>query len=303
MNRLSISPPAAAAIALVALSFFSGLKANAASPNPQFQVLSARAQVQTGDDVLIGGLTIGRSTPKTVLFRAIGASLSLNGAPLPGRLADPTLALFAQNSGALVARNDNWADTQQSQIAATGLAPSSGFDSAILVTLNPGSYTTVLSGKNGSTGIALVEAYDVTQQTETSLGTISARGFVQPGDNVLIGGFKIARRSANESYLVVIRAIGPSLARYNVSRPLLDPVLDVYDANGTLLATNDEWRDGPFLDIERGGFAPPDEHEAVVFGSYTPGAYTAIVRGKGGAVGTALVEVYDASNLLPPAAH
>ncbi|MDQ6859661.1 MAG: hypothetical protein M3032_00680 [Verrucomicrobiota bacterium] len=302
MTSRSLSLVAAANAALLAVGFvFSAEAALGPNRDPRLQVLSARAQVRSGDDVLIGGLTIGGSTPKTVLFRAIGASLALNGTPLPGRLPDPTLALYAQSSGVLIAANDNWADTQQSAIAATGMAPTNGLDSAILVTLAPGSYTTVLSGKTGAAGIALVEAYDVTQNTDTSLGTLSARGFVQPGDNVLIGGFKIAQRSsANESYSVLVRAIGPSLARYNIARPLLDPTLQVYDANGTLLASNDDWRDGPFPEIERGGFAPADDREAVVLGAFAPGAYTAIVRGKGDATGTALVEIYDATVLNPP---
>src|SRR5437763_1448023 len=122
--------------------------------------LSARAEVRTGESVLIGGFIVGGSVPKRVLLRAIGPSLATNGVGFPGRLMDPTLTLFRQGTSAPVAMNDNWKDTQQASIQASGLAPGSDFDSAIDATLDPGNYTIVLSGKNQARGTGLVEVYE-----------------------------------------------------------------------------------------------------------------------------------------------
>lgn len=258
--------------------------------------LSARAQVRTGESVLIGGFIVGGTTPKQVLLRAIGPSLATNGVGFPGRMMDPTLTLFRQGTSAPIGANDNWKDTQQTAIQNTGLQPGNDFDSAILITLDPGNYTTVLSGKNGTSGIALVELYDLSNTADGGdLTNISARGVVEPGDNVLIGGFIVQQVGPPPNQLkVVVRAIGPSLAKYGVTNPVQDPTLALFDANGMMLASNDNWQDNDPLNIQDTGLAPSDPRESAIVSTLQVGNYTAIVRGKTQASGTALVEVYEA---------
>jgi hypothetical protein len=122
--------------------------------------LSVRADVQTGDNVLFDGLILQGGLPKRVLFRAMGPSIQVNGQPVPGALQNPTLELHGEN-GTLLASNDDWHDAPNNvaEIQATGLAPSDDRESAILMPLVPGNYTTIVRGKNGTTGIALAEAY------------------------------------------------------------------------------------------------------------------------------------------------
>jgi N-acetylneuraminic acid mutarotase len=118
--------------------------------------ISTRALVQTGDNVMIGGLIITGTGQENVIVRAIGPSLAQYGITNP--LADPTLELHDGN-GAVIAFNDNWRDSQEAEIQATGLAPSNDLESAIVATLAPGSYTAIVRGKNDTIGVALVEMY------------------------------------------------------------------------------------------------------------------------------------------------
>lgn len=117
--------------------------------------ISTRGLVQTGDDVMIGGFIVLGTEPTNSIVRAIGPSL-----PLPGTLSDPTLELHDGN-GVLISSNDNWKDTQQAEIEAAALAPTSDLEAAIVVTLFPGAYTAIVGGKDNATGIALVEAYQL----------------------------------------------------------------------------------------------------------------------------------------------
>src|SRR5205823_9044957 len=135
-----------------------------------------------------------------------------------GVLADPTLEL-RDGTGALVTSNDNWKDTQQSAINATGLAPPNNLESAILHTFTPGNYTGIVRGKNNTTGIGLIEAYDVDQSPATTLTNISTRGFVDVGQNAMIGGFI----SGNGIVRVIVRALGPTLTKFGVPNVLADP--------------------------------------------------------------------------------
>src|SRR4029077_1537179 len=136
--------------------------------------ISTRGKVGTGEDVLIAGFIISGSDAKRVIVRAIGPSLSNSHVPDP--LADPTLTIYDSNH-VVVASNDNWRDTQQAEIEASGLAPQNDLESAIIVTLPPGAYTAIVSGKNGGTGNALAEVYDL-DQTHSVLANVSTRGFV-----------------------------------------------------------------------------------------------------------------------------
>jgi hypothetical protein len=251
---------------------------------PRLLNLSTRGEVLTGDNVLIGGFIIPSGQPKEVILRAIGPSLSGVSNPL----LDPVLSLY-QPDGTVVI-NDNWKDSQQAEIEATGLAPTEDGEAAIVGTLEPGSYTAIVSGRNGGVGVGLFEAYDLDAAVGSKLANISTRGLVESGDNVLIGGV-----IANDSLTyIVVRAIGPSLADASVTNPLMDPVLEIYNAIGTLKGSNDDWQDTVLADqIQAYGLAPTDERESAIFTSLFTDPITAIVRGKDGTTGIALVEVYN----------
>jgi hypothetical protein len=245
--------------------------------------------VLTGNSVLIGGFIVGGSGNKTVLMRAFGPTLHNFG--ITGFLADPTLELHAGN-GTLLMSNDNWKDMQQTVIAATGLAPPNDLESAILHTFTAGNYTGIVRAKNNSTGVGLFEVYDVDKAFDTTLTNISTRGFVDIGQNLMIGGFI----SGNGIVRVIVRALGPTLTQFGVTNVLADPTLELHDANGTIIASNDNWKDTQQAEIQASGFAPPNNAESAIIITRPPGNTTAIVSGKNNTTGNALVEVY----ILPP---
>ena len=259
-----------------------------AQPPAQALNLSSRLNVGTGENVLIDGLIITGTGAKSILFRGLGPSLTVDGTPLANTLADPKLELY--HDGALIKTNDNWKDTQQAAIEATGLAPSNDLESAILMTLDPGSYTVILRGINNGAGNGLVEAYDLDTTVPSSLANTSTRGFVQTGDDVLIAGFIVGNGGSDT---VIVRAIGPSLADAGIGNPLADPTLDLYDPNGTVIRSDDNWRDAQESLIQSTGLAPTNDLESAIIRSLEPGNYTAVVRGKDGGTGVALVEVYN----------
>ena len=254
--------------------------------------ISTRARVETGDNVLIGGFIITGNAAKKVIIRAIGPSLSQYG--LSDVLADPTLDLHDGN-GALLQSNDNWQDdpSQASQISASGLAPSNNLESAIIATLQPGNYTAIVRGKNSGQGVALAEVYDLDPAADSQLGNISGRSYVQTNDDVMIGGFIIGNNIGATK--VIVRAIGPSLSQSGLSNVLADPTLELYDGNGALLQSNDNWQDDPdqAARISAAHLAPSDALESAIWASLAPGNYTAIVRGKNNGVGIGIVEVYS----------
>jgi hypothetical protein len=190
----------------------------------------------------------------------------------------------------LVATNDNWKDTQQAQIQATGLAPSNDFEAAILATLSPGAYTVFLQGKAATTGIGLAEIYDLDPSVNAQATNLSARGFVGIGNDVLIGGI-IIRGPTGSMQRVLIRALGPSLG--GVASPLANPKLSLHDANGNVIANNDNWQDSQQADIAATGKAPPNTKESAILALLAPGNYTAIVTGKNGTTGVGLIEFYS----------
>ena len=249
--------------------------------------ISTRAFVQTGDNVMIGGLIITGSGQKKVILRAIGPSLVNHGITTP--LQNPTLELH-NHTGAVIASNNDWMTAPNRQeIIDSGLAPTNNLESAILTSLNPGAYTAIVRGVNNGTGVALVETYDLDLTAGSKLGNISTRALVQIGDNVMIGGFIITGSGQKN---VIARAIGPSLAQHGITNPLLDPTLELHNGNGVLIASNDNWRASQQAEIQATGLAPTDDRESAIVRSLTPGNYTAIVRGKNSTIGVALVEVY-----------
>jgi probable HAF family extracellular repeat protein len=242
--------------------------------------ISTRLRVETGDNVLIGGFIITGTEPKKVIVRAIGPSL-----PLADKLADPTLELFG--SGGLITSNDNWMDSPNKQEIIDSIPPSNDLESAIVETLpaNAG-YTAIVRGVNNTTGIGLVEVYDLDSSVDSKLANISTRGLVQTGDNVMIGGFIV---TGNEGEKVLVRAIGPSLP---LAGNLADPTLELRDSNGALFASNDNWREEQEAEIVATMIPPTNDAESAIVETLAPAAYTAIVRGKNETTGIALIEVY-----------
>jgi hypothetical protein len=247
--------------------------------------ISTRLKVQTGDNVSIAGFIITGNAPKKVMMRGIGPSLT-GVSPV---LADPVLELHEPN-GSLIISNDNWKDTQQTEIQNSTIAPTNDLESAIVATLPPANYTAVLRGKNGTTGIGLIEMYDLDAASDSKLANISTRGLVQTGNDVMICGFILGNGTASEN--VIIRAIGPSLT--GVANVLADPTLDLYDSDGTLLMSDDNWQDdaSQAAEIIATGIPPQNDLESAIVTTLPPGAYTAIVAGKDGGTGVALAEVY-----------
>src|SRR5436190_19778383 len=252
--------------------------------------LSTRMQVGTGSNVLIGGFIMRGPSPKRLMIRGIGPSTGLNGA-----LADPVLELH-DPTGAVIASNDNWGDaTNKQDMIDAGIAPVSPNESAILATLasdpNNASYTAIVRGANNTTGIGLVEVYDLDSGPGSTLLNISTRGQVDIDPNALIGGFFLG---GTESRRVLVRAIGPSLAASNVPNPLADPILELHDGNGALLDSNDDWGSSPNqAEIRASGATPTNPKESAVLQILPAGPLTAIVRGVNNTTGVGSVEIYQ----------
>ena len=255
---------------------------------PQALNLSTRGLVGTGDNVLIGGFIITGTEPKTIVLRALGPSLS--GFGLAGVLRDPVLRVY-NSSRTLIATNDNWqSDPNHFVVESNGLTPANLAESATAQTLAPGAYTVIVTGKDATPGVSLVELYDLSPLSNSKLTNMSTRGPVGTGDNVLISGFIVGDV---DSATVVVRALGPSLAASGVSGVLSDPTLTIYDSTGSEIATNDNWQDNVnAIDIQRNGLGPPNPSESALVLHLPAGSYTAIVRGANGGTGVALAEVY-----------
>jgi hypothetical protein len=255
--------------------------------------ISTRLRVETGDTVLIGGFIITGNASKRVVLRGIGPSLA--GLGLSDVLADPILELREAN-GALIFQDDDWQDNSQqaSQLSALGLAPQNQKESGIVAELAPAAYTAVLAGKNNSTGLGLVEIYDTTQGSGSQLGNISSRGLVRTGDHVMIGGFILGGGSGSTSQIVV-RGIGPSLAQFGLNPVLTDPTLELRNADGAVLLSNDDWQDdsASAAQLVSHHLAPQHPKESGIYSELPPGAFTAILAGKNGGTGIGLVEIYN----------
>jgi len=249
--------------------------------------ISTRAFVQTENHILIGGFIISGIGPKSVLLRAIGPTLSNFNVPNP--LQDPILSLHTATME--IANNDNWqTDANALQIPAN-LAPTDSRESALLTTLQPGQYTAIVSGKDATSGVGLVEVYDLDNSSSVKLSNLSTRGVVQTGDFVMIGGF-ISAGSPGTSIQVLVRAIGPSLAQFGITDFLADPSLQLINGDGMTIGSNDNWKDTQQIDIQATGKPPTDDRESAVILTLAPAPCTAIVSGSNGTSGIALVEVY-----------
>jgi hypothetical protein len=269
------------------------------TPAPAASLLNLSTRVEIlppflGEDVtsIIGGFIIGGNSARKVLIRAIGPSLADFGLE---PLADPALELH-DAAGVLIASNDNWMDTQEQDISDTSLAPTAALESAILITLTPGSYTAIVQGNNVDPGVpvptsgtALVEVYDISVSVAEGLDNISTRGAVQGAADPMIAGFVVAEGS---DVTVLLRGLGPSLEDFGLSG-LNDPRLDLFDGEGNILASNDNWQDSQSADIDATGLAPSDPFEAAILMILPRGAYTAVLSPVDGEDhGTALAELY-----------
>jgi hypothetical protein len=263
--------------------------------------ISTRLQVGTGNNVLFAGFIIQGTGSKTLLIRSAGPSLTQFG--VPGVLANPQLELHDANN--TIGTNDNWQTTQiggvitSDQVAAiqnSGAAPGDPAEPAIIATIPAGSYTAIVQGVGGTQGVATVEVYDLIPNNGAVLANISTRGFIQTGDNVMIGGFIIVGTSSK----VLVRATGPSLIPFGVNNALANPRLELHDGNGTL-AGNDDWQTtqpGGIIGsdqsaaIQASGLAPGNAAESAIIATLAPGNYTAIAQGVNGGTGVGLVEVF-----------
>ena len=209
-------------------------------------------------------------------------------------LLDPVLELHGA-SGALITSNDNWKQSpQKAQIEGTIYEPTDDRESVILATLPPAAYTVILKGALGTSGIGLVEVYDNNQAVDSELANISTRGFVQTGNAVMIGGFVLGGNNTPTN--IAVRALGPSLTNSGLSNVMADPTLELHNADGTIMVSNDDWESDPVAaaQLTAHGLALPDPKESGIFTTLAPpGQFTAIVAGKNGGVGIALVEIYN----------
>jgi hypothetical protein len=250
---------------------------------------------------MIAGFIVQGSAPKRVLIRAVGPSLTQFG--VPNALANPRLELH--DTASTIGMNDDWQTTQiggvitsdqVAEIQNSGLAPSDMLESALIATLPSGSYSAIVQGVNGGTGVGSVEVYDLDATSASLLANISTRGFVQTEANVMIGGFIVVTQPTR----VIIRAIGPSLSQFGVPDALANPQLELHDAT-SLIGQNDDWQttqlggiitSDQVAEIQKSQLEPTNAAESAIIATLQPGSYTAIVRGVNNTTGNALVEVY-----------
>jgi hypothetical protein len=279
-------------------------------PAARLANISARGFCGNGDRVTIGGFVIGGNAAKRVLVRALGPTLTSYGLGQSEVLLDPNIEVYHGSS--LIATNDNWADNANadeidattSRIGAGKLSAGDATSSALLLTLAPGAYTFVASGKLGTSGIALLEVYDADADTNGGrFVNISTRAYSTTGNGVAIGGFVVSGTAPKE---VLLRAVGPTLTKFGIRQAdvLADPTIELHDAShgNVIIATNDNWSDSPVADeIKRTGarvganaFDSEDTRSSALLIWLDPGVYTFVAAGKNGSSGIVLVEAYDA---------
>ena len=263
-------------------------KTNPAAANPpagQPLNIATRMNVLAGDNALIAGFIVtGPSgSTKKVLIRGLGPSLAQFG--VSNTLSDPLLELHKPGGNVT---NDNWQQGNTSLIPA-GFAPSDPKEAVIVATLTPGNYSAVVKGAHGETGVGIAEVYDLDAASPAKLANISTRGFINTGDDVMIGGFIVG---GNEPAKILIRAIGPTLSDFGVQGALQDPTLELHDSNGMSISNND-WRETQESEIIATTIPPSKDKEPAILATLAPGNYTAVVRGKDNTTGVGLVEAYN----------
>lgn len=240
---------------------------------------------------MIGGFIITGNASKSLVLRGLGPSLS--SVISNDLLLDPVLELRGSSNN-LIFKNNDWKDDQRPLIEGTNFEPKDDRESVIVITLNAGAYTLTLTGKEATEGIGLVEIYDTDQAAASELANISTRGMVRTDDKVMIGGFTLG--GPNNATRIAVRALGPSLSQFNLSPVLADPVLELHNQNGTIMVTNDDWTDDPVsaANLTANGLGLSNPKESGIFISLVPpGQFTAVLSGKDGGIGIALVEIYN----------
>ena len=254
---------------------------------------STRIAIGTGNAISIQEFVIQGDQPKKIIVRGRGPSLGIAGA-----LQDPVLSLYDHN-GALLARNDNWRDSQEAEIVATGIAPSDGRESAIVATLAPGNYAVALVGKSHTTGLGVSELYDLESQNSVFTG-IGVRGKSLPNPELLLSGFIL---TGSQPQSLLLRALGPSLADHGIASALMDPAITLRSSNGTLIAFNDDWQDTQAAQIKATGLAPTDYRESAILITLVPGAYSLRQERSSGITSLEEYAVPYDGGVLNPAPH
>ena len=243
---------------------------------------------------MIGGFIIRGNASKPIVIRGLGPSLVNSNVPAAAVLNDPVLELRGSDGTVILENNDWGSSPQKSQIEGTIYEPTDSREAVILATLAPGSYTAILRGAGQTTGIGLVEIYDGNAGVDSDLANLSTRGFVKIADEVMIGGFTLGNNS--NPTRIAVRALGPSLSSFGLTNVLEDPTLELRNANGTIMVSNDNWTDDTqsAADLATHSLALPHPKESGIFTALAPpGQFTAVVTGKDGGIGIALVEIYD----------
>jgi hypothetical protein len=246
-------------------------------------------RVETGNNVGIGGFIITGNAPKQVIIRGIGPTLTRYN--ILNVLEDPALELHGPGDFVTMI-NQDWRDTQEAEIQATGIPPTNDLEPAIIATLAPGAYTAILTGKAQTSGVALVEVYDLNHSADSKLANLSTRALVGT-DDLVIAGFLLSDDSAADR--VVVRGMGPSLSVPGMNSLLANPTLELHNTNGALMIANNDWQDNPIqaAEITAAGLAPANDLESAIVATLPPGLYTALLAGLNSGTGLGVVEVYD----------
>lgn len=268
--------------------------------------IATRARCGVGDNVTIGGFVVTGAQKKRVLIRAVGPTLESQGISASDLLRDPVMSVYRGQT--VIATNDDWGTnpnaaeikTVGAQIGANPLSLNDTASSALLIDLDPGAYTFVVNGKNGASGIVLLEVYDAALTGESRFANIATRANSTGGAGVTIGGFVITGDAPRQ---VLLRAIGPTLATYglNPSAVLADPVIELH-RGAPVIATNNNWTTNLNKDsilttsarIGAASIADGDNKSSVLLITLPPGVYSFLAYDKNNSDGIVLVEAYDA---------
>jgi len=262
------------------------------------------------ENTFITGFLISGPGTRQLLLRGVGPGLSAYG--VHNAMLDPKIRLFG-GDGSLLLENDNWGDSSELSAAfvKAGLPAldAGSKDAATLVTLAPGAYTLHVTAPVGVTGVALTEVYDISSNTTSAsefFRGFASRCRVINEEGMAIGGFIIG---GTQTKRVLIRGLGPELAKSGVVDYLIDPVIRIFGGNGAFIAQNDQWDDQSSADGTTQERLTPAQisaicrqcdlaelasgsKDAAMVVDLPPGGYTVHVNGAAGKVGVALIEIY-----------
>jgi hypothetical protein len=254
----------------------------------QIANVSSRVLCARKDGVTLNEFAVVGPGSEYFILRGLGPSLRQYG--VTNALRNPVLEMLNPD-GDIIAYNDDWVDSpDKNLIIQTGLAPTKKRESAIVATVAPGIYTSVVYGARG-TGVTLAEVFRLSSSDDNTLiSGIGTRGFVSTGDNVMISGFIVTGTSP---FPMLVRVLGPSLTGAGIPQALADTTVALYSSSGAVIASNDNWRDTQEAEILATGLAPTNDLESAIVITLTPGAYTTVVSGAGGTEGIGFVQYYS----------